>query len=134
MTLRISLKDGEKIVVNGAVLRAARRTDLILENHAAIMRGREVMSPEEVTSPARRLYFACMMAYIDESGRDRYQDEIVLVLGDLMGALESEEARATCTRFAHRVATGDYYRALAECRALVAYETEALARLDDRAA
>lgn len=134
MTLRISLKSGEKIVVNGAVLRATGRTDLVVENHAAIMRGREVMSPDEATSPARRLYFACMMAYIDEAGRDRHQDEVVLRLGELVAALESEEARAACARFAHRLAIGDYYRALAECRGIFAYEAAALARLEPRAA
>ena len=47
MTLRISLRDGEKMVVNGAVLRSVGRTDLAIDSKASILRGREVMAPEE---------------------------------------------------------------------------------------
>ena len=128
MTLRITLKDGEKMIVNGAVLRASGRTELVIENPAAIMRGREIMAPAEATTPARRLYFATMLAYIEEDGRAAYQDRIVELLRDFMGALETDEARVTCVRFANRVAVGDFYRALADCRTLIAYESEALAR------
>jgi flagellar protein FlbT len=135
MTLRISLKDGEKMIVNGAVLRAVGRTDLVVENQVSLMRGREVMTPEEATTPARRLYFACMLAYIGgEEGLSAQQDAIVQLLGDLVAALEAEQAKAICTQIAHRLATGDYYKALNDCRTLIAYETEALARFENRAA
>ena len=134
MTLRISLRDGEKMIVNGAVLRAVGRTDLIVDNQAAIMRGREIMSPDEATSPARRLYSATMMAYIGEGGIDAHQDVIVTLLGQLMEAFEGETAKLACIRFANRVATADYYRALTDCRELIGYETEALARLEFQAA
>jgi flagellar protein FlbT len=134
MSLRISLRDGEKMIVNGAVLRATGRTQFVIENHVAILRDREVMSPEEATTPARRLYFACMMAYIDSSNLAEHQDLIVERLRDLFGALESEEARAACIRFAGLVALPDFYRALAECRTLINYEAEALARFQEQAA
>ena len=134
MTLRISLRDGEKMIINGAVLRAVGRTDVVVENQAAIMRGREIMSPDEATTPARRLYSATMMAYIDDDGQNTHQDRIVTLLSDLMAAFEAEDAKLVCIRFANRVATADLYRALADCRELIGYETEALARLEPRAA
>lgn len=134
MTLRISLRDSEKMIVNGAVLRAVGRTDIVVENHAAIMRGREIMSPQEATSPARRLYFATMLAYIEDDGSNTHQDRIAGLLGELIAAFEAEEAKALCIRFANRVATSDFYRALADCRELIGYEAEALARLETRAA
>ncbi|MFV0623241.1 flagellar biosynthesis repressor FlbT [Sphingomonas sp. ac-8] len=135
MTLRISLKDGEKMIVNGAVMRSVGRTDLVVENQVALMRGREVMSPQEATTPARRLYFACMLAYIGgDDGRAAQQDQVVNLLGDLVDVFEAEEPRAICARIAHLLAAADYYRALTECRALIAYESEALARLPVQAA
>lgn len=135
MTLCISLKDGEKMIINGAVMRAVGRTNLVVENQVALLRGREVMSPEEAVTPARRLYFACMLAYIgSEERQGAQQEQIVSLLGDMLKALETEEARAICTALAHQLATGDYYRALAECRALIAYENEALGRLPIQAA
>lgn len=128
MTLRISLRNGEPLIVNGAVLRAVGRTDLILENNATILRGREVMKPDEANSPARQLYFACMMAYIDSADLKMHQDTLLTRLEALMRALESPEAKAVCIRFAQKVATGLFYPALADCRWLIKYEAEALER------
>lgn len=131
MALRISLRDGEKIVVNGAVLRANGRTNFIVENTVAMLRGRDVMTPEQANSPARRLYFFCMMAYIDPVEEARHQDSIIELMRSLMEALVADEARAMCISFAEKVAMRDYYRALADCRWLIDYETEALARAVD---
>jgi len=134
MTLRISLRDGEQMIVNGAVLRSIGRTDLCVENGVTLLRGREVMKAEEATTPARRLYYTCMLAYIDPEGAGRHQDEIVDCLGGLMTALESLEAKAICASFARKVATGDYYRALADCRTLISYEADVFQRAVQHAA
>lgn len=134
MSLRISLRDGEKMIVNGAVLCATGRTELVVENRVAILRGREVMSPAEATTPARRLYLACMMAYIDEAGRPAHQDSVVALIGDLVGAFDTIAARGACVEFARLAALGDYYRALGVCRTLIEYEEVALGRLTGQAA
>jgi flagellar protein FlbT len=132
--LRIYLRDGEKMIVNGAVLRAVGRTELCVENKVTLLRGREVMMADEATTPARRLYFSCMMAYIDPEGAAGHHDEIVRYLWDLMSALEAAEAKAICAAFARKVASGDFYRALADCRALIEYEAGALTRSEPQAA
>lgn len=124
MTLRISLRDGEKVIVNGAVIRSAGRSDLRIENGAAVLRGRDLMTPEDALTPARKLYFACMMAYIDESSLTARQDEIIELLRALLATLSSAEAKAVCMGFARKVAMMDYYRALADCRWLIRHEDE----------
>jgi flagellar protein FlbT len=134
MALRISLKDGEKMVVNGAVLRSVGRTDLSIENNAAILRGRDLMTPDEANTPARRLYFACMMAYIDQGDIVSHQDNIVRLVSELMEALQSPEAKSVCVSFAQKVAVGQFYKALGECRWLISYEAEALQRTQPAAA
>lgn len=120
--LKIRLRQGEKMVVNGAVLRAAAPTTLWLENDAAILRGREVMRPEEADTPARRLYFACMLAYLDPARRQEHQHAIITLLDDLLRALESSHAKAACAALACDAASGHYYRALAHCRTLIEHE------------
>lgn len=133
MTLRISLRNGEPLIVNGAVLRSLGRTDLIVENSATILRGREVMKPEEADSAAKQLYFVCMMAYIDQTDRQKHQDALLERLEGLMAALESPEAKSVCLRFAQKVATGQFYAALADCRWLIAYEAEVVSRAPEAA-
>ena len=134
MTLRISLRDGEKMIVNGAVMRASGRVELMIENHVALLRGREVMQAEEANTPARRLYFTCMLAYIDEPGRAEHQQSVVSLLGDLMGVFRTDEARMACLEFARLAALGDYYRALGICRQQMTYEAAAFDRLSGEAA
>lgn len=123
--LRITLRDGEKAIINGAVLRAVGRTQIAVENQVSILRGREVMPPEEATTLARQLYFSTMLAYIDPAGRTAHQEAIVQTIGALIGTMTAPEARATCIAFAQDVAQGDYYRALSAARALIAHEAAA---------
>jgi len=134
MALYITLKDGEKMIVNGAVIRAVGRTQVCIENSASILRGRDVMPPEDAGTPARRLYFACMMAYIDPDGLDRHRDTLLALISDLLNAFEWMEAKAICAAFAEKIARMDYYAALTDCRWLIAYEAEAMARLPGAAA
>jgi flagellar protein FlbT len=134
MTLRISLRDGEKMIVNGAVLRSVGRTDVLVENRAALLRGREVMTPEEANTPARRLYFATMMAYIEREALATHQDRVLVLLRELMEAFENEQALSACVRLARHLADSDFYPALGECRLLIQYEGEALARVAEAAA
>lgn len=125
--LRITLRDGEKAIVNGAVLRAVGRTQLAVENQVSILRGREVMQPEEATTPARQLYFATMLAYIDPARRTEHQDAVVALVGSLVVTLTAPAAREACIRFAHDIALGDFYKALASAREIIAFETEVAA-------
>lgn len=132
--LRITLRDGEKAIVNGAVLRAVGRTQIAVENKVSILRGREVMRPEEATSLARQLYFATMLAYIDPAGRDVHQDSIVQLLGVLITALGTAEGKDVCVRFASELAQDEHYKALAVARELIALEDAAAAPATTQAA
>lgn len=125
MTLKISLRDGEKVIVNGAVLRAVGRAVISVESKAAILRGRDVILRDDATTPARRLYLACITAYTDPEHRDLHQDRIISALTEVMAAMPTTAANAACASFAHRVAMSDHYRALADCRDLIAMERAA---------
>lgn len=123
--LRITLHDGERAIVNGAMLKAVGRTQLCIENKASILRGREVMPPEEATTPARKLYLACMLAYIDPEHRVTHQDTILEMLRELLATLPGDRAKAACARFANDIAHAQYYRAISSARDLIAYEADA---------
>lgn len=134
MTLRISLRDGEKVVINGAVIRATGRTDLAIESKVTILRGREIMSPAEASTPARALYFHTMMAYLDPDGIARSHKAIVEALSAVTRLATCEAGRESVARFATRAAAADYYRALGDCRALMRLEHDALAQVAEEAA
>ena len=54
-TLRISLKAGEKIFINGAVLRVDRKVALEFLNDVTFLLENHVLQPEEAKTPLRQL-------------------------------------------------------------------------------
>lgn len=61
----IHLKRGEKLYVNGAVLRVDRRTSLEFLNDVTFLLENHVMQAEEATTPVRQLYFVVQTMLMD---------------------------------------------------------------------
>ena len=73
MPLKLSLKPGEKFVLNGAVLaNGDKRTSLVLQNKACVLREKDIMQPDGATTPARRIYFPIMMMYLAPEDTETY--------------------------------------------------------------
>ena len=127
MPLKLSLKPGEKLVINGAVIsNGDKRSTLVVQNQAAILREKEILQIEEVTTPARRIYFPIMMMYLDQENRDSYYDEFVLRMTEFMQVIQNGEILATCVAISKEVMRGEHYRALIHAKKLFAYEDERL--------
>lgn len=127
--LRISLADGERIIVNGAVLRSVGRSCFDVETQTALLRGRDVMRTEDADTPARRLYFACMMAYIEPERANIHRVTIAGLAGELYAVLARGDMRQCCFSVMEHASDGQYYKALVECRKLIQYEAEVLGRV-----
>lgn len=61
----IHLKRGEKLYVNGAVLRVDRRTSLEFLNDVTFLLENHVMQVDEATTPVRQLYFIVQTMLMD---------------------------------------------------------------------
>ncbi|MBN8528483.1 MAG: flagellar biosynthesis repressor FlbT [Caulobacterales bacterium] len=123
MPLKLSLKPGEKFVLNGAVVQNGdRRGVLILQNKANVLREKDIMQADEVTTPARRIYFPVMMMYIDETQASKFYDEFALRLTEFMAATRNPDAMADCVAASKHVLAREYYKALLAARKLVEYE------------
>jgi flagellar protein FlbT len=127
MPLKLSLKPGEKFVLNGAVLaNGDKRTSLILQNKACILREKDIMQPEDANTPARRIYFPVMMMYLDPNGDENYYNDFALRMTEFMGAISNRSALAQCVEISRDVMAGNYYRALMVCKKLFEFEQERL--------
>lgn len=123
MPLKLSLKPGEKFVLNGAVVQNGdRRGVLILQNKANVLREKDIMQADEVTTPARRIYFPVMMMYIDETQASKFYDEFAQRLTEFMTATRNPGAMADCVAASKHVLAREYYKALLAARKLVEYE------------
>ncbi len=127
MPLKLSLKPGEKFVLNGAVVQNGdRRGVLVLQNKASVLREKDIMQEEEATTPARRIYFPVMMMYLDEAGADRYYDEFVRRLTEFMNVIGNPAILTECIEISKNCMEREYYKALMRCRKLIDYEGERL--------
>ena len=127
MPLKLSLKPGEKFVLNGAVVQNGdRRGVLLLQNKASVLREKDIMQAEDVKTPARRIYFPVMMMYLDEPNANRYYDEFVRRLSEFMGVIRNPDILADCVTISKHAMGREYYKALMLCRRLIEYEEERL--------
>ena len=123
MPLKLSLKPHEKFVLNGAVIENGdRRSTLVVQNHAAILREREILQESDATTPARRIYFPIMMMYLDPERIDAYYEDFVVRMTEFMNALTDPEILATCVSISKEVMRGAHYKALIHAKKLFAYE------------
>ncbi|MGH6955318.1 MAG: flagellar biosynthesis repressor FlbT [Caulobacteraceae bacterium] len=133
MPLKLSLKPGEKFVLNGAVVQNGdRRGALLLQNKASVLREKDIMQADDATTPSRRIYFPVMMMYLDQADGERYHDEFVQRLSEFMGAVRNPDVLADCVNISRHVMTREYYRALMLCRKLIEYEDERLGNVASR--
>lgn len=129
MPLKLSLKPGEKFVLNGAVVQNGdRRGVLVLQNKASVLREKDIMQAEEANSPARRVYFPVMMMYLDEGGAARYYDQFAQRISEFMSVIQNTDILAECVGISKYVLSREYYKALMSCRRLIDYEDERIGK------
>jgi len=125
--LKLSLKPGEKFVLNGAVVQNGdRRGVLVLQNKASVLREKDIMQPDQVTTPARRIYFPVMMMYLEEGVAERFYEDFATRLNEFMTAVRNPVILGDCIAISKHVMAREYYRALMLSRKLIEYEDERL--------
>ena len=127
MPLKLSLKPGEKFVLNGAVVQNGdRRGVLVLQNKASVLREKDIMQPQDANTPARRIYFPVMMMYLDEANAQSFYDEFVRRLSEFMNVISNPDILAECVSCSKHVLARQYYKALMGARKIVEYEQQRL--------
>ena len=123
MSLKIALKAHEKVIIGNAVLcNGSRNTELFVENTVPILRQKDILRECDANSPARRIYFAIQLIYIDSEQRNVHMDSLLKLTNEIVDAAPST---ADLVRtLAEQVAAGRYYQALKTSRELIEYEEE----------
>jgi len=125
MPLKLSLPRGEKLVVNGAVIKNdGPDVNLVFENQAHILRQKDIMTLEDATTPARHVYLSIQCAYMLPDRRVDHLRDFITLLGEFREAAPS--ANTLANKIQERVDDGDLYGALKACRELMDYEAEIL--------
>lgn len=130
MGLKLTLKPGERAVINGAVIvNGDRRSSFLVENMANVLREADIMQPEEAITPAKRIYLPIMMMLIEQGRQRELVKEFETRLKQFADAIYDIEALQICASLAAKVANCEYYKALALCRKLIAFEKTRLSNV-----
>jgi flagellar protein FlbT len=63
--IQVSLRAGERVYINGAVVRVDRKATLELMNDVVFLLESHVLQPEDTTTPLRQLYFILQSMLMD---------------------------------------------------------------------
>ncbi len=85
MSLKITLKPHERIIIDGAVVTNGNSgSDLIIENNAPILRQKNILSEGNADSPCRRIYFVIQLMYVDGQKLETYHNMYWDLVRDLV--------------------------------------------------
>jgi len=68
--MRVSLRNGERLYVNGAVLRVDRKVTIELMNDVTFLLESQVLQANEATTPLRQLYFIVQLMLMSPAAAD----------------------------------------------------------------
>lgn len=130
MGLRLRLKPHERIIINGCVVtNGDRRNTIEVSSFGQVIKSKDIMQPDEATTPMRRLYFAIQNALIDPAKARESYVPVVNKLAAIIFAQSADddlETRTEIMRAMDFVHLGDYYKALSRIRPLIADQPSCL--------
>ena len=124
--IQISLKAGERIYINGAVVRADRKVTLQLLNDVVFILENHVMQAEETTTPLRQLYFVVQALLMDPRNADATRMLFRQMLASTMASFNNLDIRAELMAIAGLVDDGSAFEALKRLRTLFPREAAIL--------
>lgn len=113
MGLRLTLKPGERVILNGCIVRNAGRgrMDLEVENRSDVLRAEEIIGESEARLPVRAVAHAIQHALAARDRREVLLPHILTCLDGIEAALDPVMAPALGA-VRESLGSGDYYAAL----------------------
>lgn len=131
MALKVELKPGERILIGDSVItNGAQRARFLIEGTSAVLREKDIITAEQATSPAKRIYFAVLLMYTARDPKLHHATYFSLVRDFLQAA---PSARPKIEIINNQILTGEMYKALKSAKQLISYEQELIGNEDGRA-
>ncbi|TCT07949.1 flagellar biosynthesis repressor FlbT [Aquabacter spiritensis] len=124
--MQISLKAGERIFLNGAVIRVDRKVTIELLNDVTFLLESHVLQVEDTTTPLRQLYFAVQTMLIDPRNAEAAHALFQRQLASLMTVFESDGMVAALAQVGLLIERNRLFEALRVIRPLFLLEDSIL--------
>lgn len=126
-TMQINLKPGERIFINGAVLRVDRKVTLELLNDVTFLLESHVLQIEQTTTPLKQLYFAAQTMVIDPRNAGTAYTLFLKQLANLSSTFENPKILDVLPQIESLISRNRYFEGLRLIRSLFPIEETILA-------
>jgi flagellar protein FlbT len=127
MALKLTLKPYERLILGGAVItNGSSKAEFIVENSIPILRHKNILSPKEADTPAKRIYFAIQLMYVDGGHLADHHKLYWELVRDFLSA--APRSLTLIDQLNEHILHAKYYDALKTARHLIKFEQEVLDR------
>lgn len=124
MALKVELKPGEKLLVGNCIItNSDQRTRLFIDGNAPILREKDILTSETATTPAKRMYLAVQLMYIEDD-IEQANNSYMQLAHDFVEAVPSSVT--IVDQINNEILTGSLYKALKAAQRLIEYEQDLL--------
>jgi flagellar protein FlbT len=123
--MQLSLRAGEKLYLNGAVIKVDRKVSIELMNDVTFLLEAHVMTPEQTTTPLRQLYFHIQVLLMDPGCEAGPQADLMVTR--LIDTFENADIKSGLRQVRDLLAARRRFEALKTIRRLYAIEAEIFA-------
>ena len=132
MSLKVELKPHERLIIgNCIVTNSDQRTRLFIDGSAPILREKDILTAATANSPAKRIYFAVQLMYLEDD-ISKLRGEYFALVNDIVTAAPS--CIPIVDEINNDILTGSLYKALRAAKKLIQYEQDLLANAAERGA
>jgi flagellar biosynthesis regulator FlbT len=118
----IALRDGEQMVVNGALVAAVGPCTLRVNGAASVLRGKSLRDAVGRAMPAHELYYAALAAAGSDASLVESRYSLFALLGAVVAQQRTHSAQEDCSRFAAALISEDPDSLLGAARKLATRE------------
>ncbi|NJM36013.1 MAG: flagellar biosynthesis repressor FlbT [Rhodomicrobium sp.] len=129
--MQVSLKAGERIFINGAVLRVDRKVSIELLNDVTFLLESHVLQADQATTPLRQLYFVVQTMLMDPASAETVSEVFAKTSRLLMTAFTNQQVLDGIRSVNELIAAGKIFEALKTIRSLYPIEESILTGVDE---
>ena len=120
--MNITLRAGERLYINGAVIRVDRKATIELLNDVTFLLENHVMQAGQATTPLRQIYFAVQVMLMDPGARAAATTLSRRLMDSALQAFENPQIVVGLKTIAGQIDRGRNFEALKALRALFPLE------------
>ncbi len=120
--MNITLRAGEKLYINGAVIRVDRKATIELLNDVTFLLENHVMQADQATTPLRQIYFAVQVMLMDPGATAPATSLSRRLIDAALAAFENPAIIAGLKAIAEQIDRSRNFEALKALRALFPLE------------